>query len=141
MTEILISEETAQNQIDQLFEYYGCDLKNLPGDQQELLVNPVNRIRSALMVGRLVFEFGDQLAIIQRLEGEYKKTPDKQIKYAEVTARARRAIPDPGGSANHYSRMYALLQAISGMSHSQFDEMRRGDLALAESLAALFFLF
>lgn len=137
-----LSEEVADDQLEMLFNHYRCDFDLLEPSQQSGMSANIPKVKIGIMQGYLeIKKESNTLVIIQHLENEYDKIEGSVISYGEVNAKIRRMIPDPSDRVNHYTRVYALLQGLSGLSKNQFDSLRTGDLDLAESLGSLFFLF
>ena len=141
-TVYLLSEENAQKQVDLLFEWYGRKWETLDKDQQTALSSHCIALVNAIRKGHLeIKKDQDELKIHQTLLMGYSKLSDMaELNYKEVNAKAKRMIPDPSDDCNHYSRIYSLIQYLTGLSKAQFDSLRSEDLRVAEALGSLFLL-
>jgi hypothetical protein len=137
-----VSREAAEAQLNKLFEHYEIELeKRLKSDNAQAVADDVKDILVRnIMKGRLEIdddESGSGIKIIQRLRTPVGTT--SEIRYHEVTGKARTAIKDVDKGSPHH-KIYSLLAAISKEPVQVFLSMGGVDLTCAETLSTVFSL-
>lgn len=142
-----ISKEIADKQFEKLLDYYEIDLeKRLKSDSAEKAQAIAEDVRDilcrAIMKGRLEITDDEEsehggIKIVQRLRRPVGGVGE--IRYHEVTGRARTAIKDVEKGSPHH-KLYHLLAAISKQPVAVFLGMGGVDLTCAETLSTVFTL-
>ena len=131
----VISEETAQETLDQFTAYYDMDIEGLPDALNTAMVFCLNQIKRAVEKGKLEIEITDDTIVVkQHLKKEIPRAPNPLV-YKEVNASAKLAMKDDG---TQYGRIYALLGALSGEGSAVILKLKGADMSLAESLGTVF---
>jgi hypothetical protein len=141
----VVSRESAEKQIAKLFDYYEIDLvKRLKSDNADKAQAVADDIRDILITnvekGRLEIdddEDGSGIKIVQHLRRPAGEV--NEIRYYEVTGKARTAIKDVDKGSPH-QKIYALLAAISKQPIQVFFNLGGVDLSCAETLSSVFSL-
>jgi hypothetical protein len=137
MSEKVISEETAQGQIDKFLDCYDIDPDDMPDNLKAAVISSLKKIKKAIRKGRLEIEITDETVIISQYI-DSKKAPKgapNPIVYKEVTGAAKIGIKD---DSTDYGKMYSFLGALSGEGIRLFQNLSGKDLSLAESLGVVF---
>lgn len=142
-----ISKETADQQLELLFDYYEIELeKRLKADNAEKAQAVADDVKDilarAIMKGRLEITEDEEsthgeIKIIQRLRRPVGNVTE--IRYYEVTGKARTAMKDVDKGSPH-QKLYSLLAAISRQPIAVFLNMGGVDLTCAETLFTIFSL-
>ncbi len=133
-----ISEDSAIEQIVELFDYYDIPIERF--EQSEKAEAAGENILDSLII---YFRTG-QLQIVRTEEGILNIIQTTQsgakIEYQEVKAKHKKVM-DKYGTEN-YKRIYAFLGAVSGEGSDVIEQLKTGgkqnDLAVAEILGTLF---
>lgn len=133
-----LSEESAQDQLQILLDYYDLDSEidsmDPEVEEEATLIRVANRSKARLIKGirKGLLEITDAegLSVTQN-------TPAKSIKYAIVSGNAKIHMEKQTG--NH-KQMYTLLGYLCGFGAPVFEQMKQPDLGVAEALGALFLL-
>ncbi len=131
-----ISKESAQAQLDLFLDFYQIDPLDIDDDSQRSAIkSTLNRIRKAIMTGRVeVLQDGD-LEVKQHT----KQTENKTVfTYKEITGKHKRQL-DKIGDEN-YKRVHTILSSLSGIPVHEFSKLKGADMSISESLGALFLL-
>lgn len=138
----VISEENAEDQIKELFDYYDIDLEDYAGlkikgtDTKKALEVSRRKIIKAIKKGRLEISNGEEGFIItQTLKGTYSSMT--QLQYKPISGRAKVAMDKYEGDD---ARMYGLLAAMSGVEAGNIQALVGPDLSTAECLGGFFLL-
>lgn len=131
----VISEERAQEILDQFTEYYDIDPETMPENLQRVIASSLAKIKKAIRDGRLEIETdGQSITVKQNLQ----KPPAgvaSQLTYKEVTGAAKIGIKD---DSTDYGKMYTFLGALTGDGVGVIQKLGGKDLSLAESLGVVF---
>jgi len=140
-----VSRENAEKQLELLLDYYEIELeKRLKSDDAEKAQAVADSVQDilirAITKGRLEIDEDPEdggIRIIQTLRRPVGEV--SQIRYYEVTGRARTAIKDVE-KGSIYNKMYSLLSAVSKQPIVVFHRMGGVDLTTAETLFTVFSL-
>jgi hypothetical protein len=140
MTENIISEEMAQEQIDLFLEFYEIDLDDLDNeDLKDALSISIKKVFKAIRKGRLeIIEVEDSVHVKQILKKKKpEKLPSNEVIYKELegVAKVNMKSRDP---EDQYGKIYALLGSLSGLGTPIITQFKSTDLSIAECLGALF---
>jgi hypothetical protein len=131
----VISEERAQEILDQFTEYYDIDPETMPENLQRVIASSLAKIKKAIRDGRLEIETdGQSITVKQNLQ----KPPAgvaSQLTYKEVTGAAKIGIKD---DSTDYGKIYTFLGALTGDGVGVIQKLGGKDLSLAESLGVVF---
>lgn len=133
MDEKILSEESAETQVQSFLDFYELDRDAVPTSTRENFDTCVKKIISATRKGRL--EFRDEGIVVQTL-----KRPPGQIKtitYSELSGKAKQAA-GKFDSNDAFGRMYALLGSLSGLGAKAISNLKGVDVSLAECLGHVF---
>lgn len=141
----VVSRESAERQVEKLFEYYEIDLvKRLKSDNADRAQAVADDVKDLLITnverGRLEIdddEDGTGIKIVQHLRRPVGGV--SEIRYYEVTGKARTAIKDVDKGSPH-QKIYALLAAVSRQPIQVFFNLGGVDLTCAETLSTVFSL-
>lgn len=131
-----ISDESADEQIKMLLDYYDVDPSKMPEDSQKVIETNLTTIKDSIKSGICEIkknESGD-VHIIHYRPG---KTPS-QIVYKTLTGRAKIAM-GPKKQTDAYGRIYALMGIISGLGEDFITDLPASELKITEAIG-LFFL-
>lgn len=134
---IIISEEVARDQIQQLLDYYDIDQNDIVVDQgPEAVETVLNRLIRAIRKGYLEVSIsGDTIKVIQHLQ---KPMGDvSTIEYSELMAKHKLAMDGIGDNKGN-ARMHALMASLASVPAESFRGLKGVDLSVMERLAVLF---
>lgn len=131
----VISEETAQEQVEGLIEFYDIDISIMPENVQRAVQASIGKIRKAIMAGILEIEIDPETITIRQTLTRPPKGFPGPITYKELTGKAKIGIKDDSGD---YGKMYNFLAAVCGEPVGVILNLRGKDLSLAEALGAVF---
>lgn len=145
--ELILSEESAQAQLDLFFDWYDIDFDDMieeaKASRSELPIKTIRKkIVRAIKQGRVEIKeatVGDEpsLQVYQHLD--HAALGKDSIVYKEVTGRARAAsktIED----ANDTARMYQFLGILTGEGSALFDRLRGADIGATDAVGILFLM-
>lgn len=131
-----ISSAVAQQQLDELLNYYEIDKESFLDDNQANIFDQTcGRLKKAIMKGRLSINNEDGIKVKQLLKNSYGGDIDS-LNYAVLAGKHKTSMGKHKDTA-HYSRMYALLGSLVGMS-DVIKKLEGVDLSTAECLGFLF---
>jgi len=131
----VLSQETAEEQVKYLLDYYDFDLDALPDNVKRVIGAALAQMKKCVINGRLEIEAsGSTIAIKQHLKRAIPGVSNP-IVYGEITGACKVAIGDGSGD---YGKVYAFLGALSKEGLSAFLKLSGADLSLAEALGAFF---
>ena len=133
MTEIKISRENAQKQVDALFEYYELDGASLNDDLRAALDMSGVKLINAVMRGRLEIVEEDGLKIIQHTRS------GERLEYSELSGKSKIAMGKKAANDN-YGKIYALCGQMTGLGESGISQLKGPDLSLCEALGSVFLI-
>ncbi len=137
MPKYKLSEESAQEQMEIFEDHYDLDLEIINDKSvKSAMKSSKDKIIQAIRLGRVeIKEENNELTIIQTL----KNPPGDvtEIVYGEIKGRHKVAMDGKGDDTN-YSKIYALLGALSGQGPKAFMSLKGADVSVAECLGALF---
>ena len=135
MNETKLSEETAQDILEQFIDYYEIDPADMSDDVGEAITTSLVKIRKAIQKGRIEINIDSEtITIKQHLKKPHPGIENPLI-YKEIVGTAKTPIkPD----VSHYIKIYTFLGALSGEGLSNIQKLRGADLSLAESLGTVF---
>lgn len=139
--EEILSEESAQAQLDLLFDRYGFSIVDIEDENTLGVVKQQNnKIRRFIQKGRLEIKIGEnnRLQVIQHLVMTDYKNLTSPIIYRSLGTKAMQAV-DESGNPNTWEKMHAVLKALSGLGDLEFNELIEEDASVAHALGMLFF--
>lgn len=131
----ILSDQVAQEQIDIFLDFYEFDLEEMIEKKRNILLPAIDVLKKSIRLGRLeVKTDDDSILVVQKLV----RPPGgvDQLKYKEVTGRARTAMKEDAGE---YTRMYQLAGAVTGVGYNAISVLHAIDLKVIENMC-LFFL-
>jgi len=128
---IKLSEESAQEQLNQLLDYYEIDFDDIPTDQKNSFDMIGKKLVKFIRQGRLEIKIEDGIQCIQTL-----KNGSTVITYKELTGKAKTAMGTKSAEDGN-GRIYALMGALSD-GEAAIMQLKGPDLSLAECLGAVF---
>jgi len=141
-----ISRESAEDQIDLLFEEYDIDLDDPEysevdedGDKlADVMMTQRRKLVKYIMRGRLEISDTDGKFVVRQI---LKRPFDdlSSIEYGQKLAKAKISMKSVKASDN-YGRLYSFMGSLSGQGMHVFTKMSPADLSVAETLAAVFLL-
>lgn len=153
MSQYILGEQEARDQIEKFCEWYDIDLEESAAiaKEQNLVGYELtrNRLEKAFRRGRLeVIEqehpkFGTTLVVKQYLQHPIAMSKDgraadqKEIVYREVTG-ATKANVKIAKDANDTKALFATLAVLSGEPEKVFESLRGGDIGVAQLFGFLF---
>jgi len=144
--DIVISKETAEEQVELMLDYYDIDLVedfDESEDSQEgrgAALRSYQQLVKDTMKGRLSFVLNDEndLIITQKLRFPIKSANGlEQIVYKPVTGRSKTAMK-AASTNDHAGKLYAFLGGVSGQGSQVIQELKATDLKTAECLGLIF---
>lgn len=132
MSEILVSEDSATEQIGIMLDFYDIDPYFLPDEQKNIVEAYTRKLIKAIMKGRFeITEKDGKPVMTQHLES------GTTIVYKTIKGSNREELAKVK-EGNHYGRVYALLGAMSGIGKDAFSNLEGTDLLTAEAFGMLF---
>lgn len=132
-----ISLESAERQMDELLDYYEIEKEHIVNEHGKDAIQTIyNRLVGSIQNGRLEIKQTEEgLLIIQHL----KHAPGdvSSITYHEITAEAKLAM-DGHGDNKGFTKMHALMGALSKLGPSAMKQLRGVDQGIMERLALVF---
>ena len=126
-----LSEDSAQEQLNKLLDYYEIDFNDIPIEQKNAFEMIGKKLVKFIRQGRLEIKTEDGIQCIQTL-----RNGTTTITYKELNGKAKTAMgtkgPDDGNG-----RIYALMGALSD-GETVITDLKGPDLSLAECLGAVF---
>ena len=130
-----ISEETADEQLRALFEYYDFEPNDLPTTVRSVVDGAARTVKRAITTGRIEIVFEDNTCVVkQHLSNPCDGTPNPLV-YEEITGATKMAIKD---DMDAHVKAFAFLAAMAKENIAVIKKLRGKDIGLAEALAALF---
>lgn len=129
--EMKLSEESAQEQLNQLLDYYEIDFTDIPTDQKNSFDMIGKKLVKFIRQGRLEIKIEDGIKCIQTL-----KNGTTTIEYKELNGKAKTAMGTKSTEDGN-GRIYALMGALSD-GEAAIIQLKGPDLSLAECLGAVF---
>ena len=130
-TEMKLSEESAQEQLNQLLDYYEIDFTDIPTDQKNAFDMIGKKLVKFIRQGRLEIKIEDGIQCIQTL-----RNGTTTIEYKELSGKAKSAMGTKSAEDGN-GRIYALMGALSD-GEAAIIQLKGPDLSLAECLGAVF---
>jgi hypothetical protein len=132
-----ISATVAQQQLDELLDYYEIDGESfIDENQSNIFSQTCERLKKAIMRGRLSISGKDGIEVKQHLKNSYAGEV-KVLDYAELAGKHKTSM-GKHKDTDHYGRMYALLGSLTGMGEVAITKLKGPDLSTAECLGFLF---
>ncbi len=135
--EYILSEESAEIQLNILCEYYDFELDDLSDKVIDGIDTVLRRLKKAIRRGLLEISIGDENAIdiTQNLANPPGKITN--LKYKSVTAKSKTILGREAENDN-YSRIYALVGFLTGVGKTAIQNLTGIDLIIVECLGAFF---
>lgn len=132
-----ISEESAQEQMQEFLDYYDIDARDIEIDQGEESVETVlNRLIRAIQKGYLEVDMsGGEPVVTQNLQ--HPPGEVKTLVYGVIQARHKIEM-DKASKDRGAVRMHALMSALSGEAPRAIQSLQGVDMSIMERLATLF---
>lgn len=147
MLEYKLSKESAQAQIDTLFDWYGIEIEDMVKDSKseggtaavDVAINKLKRAirRGIVEVTELTENDEPTLHIKQTLLRPIGKK--ESITYHELTGNARAAMRSDKTSSDT-ARMYEFLGIISKEDRLLFRKLRGADIGITDTIGFVFLL-
>lgn len=132
-----ISAEVARQQLSIMLDYYEIDGESfLDENQSNIFSQTCERLKKAIMKGRLSITSKDGIEVKQHLKNSYAGEV-KILDYAEIAGKHKTSM-GKHKDTDHYGRMYALLGSLTGMGDAAIRSLKGPDLSTAECLGFLF---
>lgn len=150
MVETRLSKETAEEILEQYFEYHDIDLDGDDDDVDSSAEEIADRkqllktVRTAkrklvkyIMLGTVEIKIDDECTVTQIL---HKPIPQgDRITYREVDAKAKVEM-GKAGEDNYLGQAYYLLGSLSQLGYPAMLKLKARDIRVAEMLANIFLL-
>ncbi|MCK4499839.1 hypothetical protein KAU11_05035 [Candidatus Babeliales bacterium] len=128
----VLSEESAQDQLELFFEYYDMEVEDIHDDQAKALEMSISRIIKSIRKGKLEFAETDSiLKITQHLKN------GTTIVYGEISGKTKLAMKSKLDTDN-YGKIYSLCGSLTGIGEAGISKLKGADLSLCECIGALF---
>lgn len=132
-----ISREVAEQQLQELLDYYELDEDCFVDEKQsDIYTQTCERLKKAIMKGRLSVTNEDGIKVKQYLKNAYDGEV-KEFEYAELAGKHKLSMGKKKDN-DHYGRMYALVGSLTGMGETAIGKLKGPDLSTAECLGFLF---
>ena len=131
--EFKCSVETAQNELDKLFDYYEIDFDDQPTKQRDNIDAVNKKLIKFIRLGRLKINDEDGLTCEQTL-----RNVSTTIVYRELNGKAKTAMGTKS-EVDGNGRLYALMGALSDGEEAIL-KLKGPDISLVECLAAVFMM-
>ena len=132
-----ISLEVAENQVQELFDYYDIDVDDIDDeDQKSNLFTARKKAIRAVQQGRLIIEEKEgSLKVTQVLS----KPPGDidRLEYREIDGKSKIGLKNKKKN-DGFGRIYTLLGSLAGLSETAIAALKGKDMGLAESLGLIF---
>ena len=129
--EMILSEDSAQEQLNQLLDYYEIDFDDIPTEQAKAFQMIGKKLVKFIRQGRLEIKIEDGIQCIQTLRNGTTIIIYKELNGKAKTAMGTKSAEDGNG------RIYALMGALSD-GETMITELKGPDLSLVECLGAVF---
>ena len=126
-----LSEDNAQEQLNQLLDYYEIDLDDVPDKEKSSYDIVGKKLVKFIRQGRLEIKTEDGIQCIQTL-----RNGTTTIIYKELNGKAKTAMGTKGAEDGN-GRIYALMGALSD-GEATILQLKGPDLSLVECLGAVF---
>ena len=126
-----LSEDSAQEQLNRLLDYYEIDFDDIPSDQAKSFEMIGKKLVKFIRQGRLEIKTEDGIQCIQTLRNGTTIITYKELNGKAKTAMGTKSAEDGNG------RIYALMGALSD-GETMITELKGPDLSLVECLGAVF---
>ena len=138
MSDFKISEESAEEQISNLLEYYDIEIEDFDNENlKSALATSRRKLVKAIRKGMIEIKEEDGTPIVYQHLLKPVKGIESPIRYKEVDGRSKRAMKKM--SENDYSgRIYAFLGGLSGDGSTIIERFQSQDLTVAECLGTIF---
>lgn len=137
MSNMILSEENAEEQFNLLLEYYDIDEPE-DDDLKKAFGMAKRKLIKAIRKGRLEIKEENGLKVYQNLSQKYTQM-ESPIVYGEVCGKAKIAMREASDNDN-YGKIYALLGGLTGNGSGQIKVLKGIDLAIAENLGSVFLM-
>ena len=125
-----LSEDSAQEQLNQLLDYYEIDFNDIPTQQKDSFEMIGKKLVKFIRQGRLEIKTEDGIQCIQTLRNGTTTITYKELNGKAKTAMGTKSAEDGNG------RIYALMGALSD-GETMIAELKGPDLSLVECLGAV----
>lgn len=143
MSETMISEEMAIQQLNLVLDYYDIDpddFKDLQVDDNSAVIayeRIISKLKKAIKRGKLEIKEDDNRPFITQYLDRELKGNVKELRYKPITGNAKMEMDK---YKENTGKLYGLLGVLSGVSKTEIQKLEGRDLALAEYIGALFLL-
>ena len=138
MFEPQISRETAEENVDQFFEYYDIFIENMDGDRKRSFGVLRDQLVEVVQLGRLemLLEDGD-MTVCQHLSKPIGSRSMDKLVYREMNGKANFAAGKHGSAEE---KVWAILGVLSGLGMGVVQSVSGRDLNAATSLGTFFLM-
>lgn len=128
---LILSEESAADQLQELYDYYDLDLTGLDEDAKKAITEQKPKLIRAIRKGRLEItkDAAGDIVITQTVG----KTGSEKLEYNSEVAKALVNMKKYD-TADTYGRIYAMLGSLAGISADAIKQLKGSDLAVAHSI-------
>jgi len=136
---VVISEESAQAEIDRFLSYYDIDIDDMDDDLSKGMQRSVAKMKKAIMRGMLEFVDNDgSLSVIHKLKWPPSSlNGGDTLKYRVLDGKAKIAMREAGEN-DTYGQIYMILGSLCGLGAQPIQELKAQDLGVAEAVGLVF---
>lgn len=142
MTDEVLSQEVAEEQIQTLLDYYDIDFEdpNLDEDELRAAKSAARKLTRAVRKGGVeIKEEDDGLAVYITLRHPPKNVTNP-VRFREIDGKAKIAMKDVKSATDYHGRIYKMMANLSSdaLSYPKVIALKGTDLATVECLGLLF---
>lgn len=132
-----ISDEVAEQQLNELLDYYELESDCfIEKKQKNVFEMTCIRLKKAIRKGRLSISSVDDNIIIK----QYLKKPPgeiKELEYEELSGK-NKVVMGKYEEDDQHKKIYALIGSLTGLGESAIEKLKGVDSSICESLGFLF---
>jgi len=129
-----VSEESAREQLDAMYDYYEIDFDELPEKLAPVLKATDAKLLKAVRLGRVEMALGDDGVIVVT---QHLRSGGDPLVYREIDGQAKVAMGAKDAD-DAYGKAYALMGALCGLGETAITKLKSHDLAVVECLGTVF---
>ena len=126
-----LSKESAEVELNKIFEYYEIETSEMTEDQVKALNTITPTIIKGIRKGLIEIDSNDGLTIVQKFEGK-----ETVLRYKELNGNAK-VIMGKKPETDYNGRCYALLGSLSGEGEAIIKKLSGPNLKRAEHIGSL----
>ncbi len=130
----ILSEESADKQVDMFCEYYDIDRSECAESQAEAVETSIKKISKAIRRGTVEISLNDDEDIIVTQTIPLKDESETKIVYGALSGKNKKAM----SKQEDYGKIYALLGSLSGLGDTAISKLKGAHLSVAECIGMLF---